>query len=132
MIDEDTSRNSREVTSDVTRYLTKTQQLREAAMELHALLADTIAGCDRVTSALAEGCTVLEVVHAIEAQDGPTHRRDVHGAMRRFDQALKGSRGEFYRTLINDGGTSVADVARTVQLSAQMIRRLVRASEEAD
>src|SRR5438067_2387321 len=83
MIDEDTSRSSREVTSDVTRYLTKTQQLRDAAMELHALLADTIAGCDRVTSALVEGCSVLEVVHAIGAQDGPTHRRAVHGAMRR-------------------------------------------------
>jgi alanyl-tRNA synthetase len=114
-----------------TKYRARIHELGEAGADLHALLTVLVANCDRVVRELDDGRADLDSVRSVADEEARAFRRDVNAAMTRFEQAMQASRGESLRVLVRDGGMSVTDLARTIGLSAQMVRRLLRTAEDA-
>lgn len=110
--------------SSEARYLARLDDLEQAARTLHAELGYLIRQCEAVRGRFDEGRSALEVVTEV-GERGRAFRRQLHASARRFDSAMQMARGESFRILLDDGESSITEVARVAGLSVQMVRRLV-------
>jgi hypothetical protein len=119
-----------DVTTSAVRYRAALHDLGEAGAQLEALLNVLVANCKQACRELDDGLSALDSVRSFSDDAARAFRRDVHAATTRFEQAMQFSRGQSFRVVVRDGGTSVAELARRVGLSTQMIRRLLRTAED--
>jgi hypothetical protein len=86
---------------------TQLEELRAAAAEIRELRADG-----------------LPMAKIVESGPGVRARRDVRAAWSEVNHALHGYREETVRTLVDDEGLTIADVARVTGNARQVISRL--------
>ncbi|MDT7545540.1 MAG: hypothetical protein QOE99_1650 [Actinomycetota bacterium] len=119
-----------DVATSAARYRAALNDLGEAGAQLEALLTVLVANCKHACSELDAGLSALDSVRSFSDDASRAFRRDLHTATTRFEQAMQSSRGHSFRVMVRDGGISVAELARRVGLSTQMVRRLLRIAEE--
>jgi hypothetical protein len=112
-----------------TPYGARIGELGSAGLELHRLLAELVASCDEVLGELTKGQSPLDSIRTVGDAAGRDFRRAVHEATTRFEAAMQAARAESFRVLIREGGLSVAELSRMADLSAEMVRRLLRIAE---
>ncbi|MDT7539494.1 MAG: hypothetical protein QOI82_3079 [Actinomycetota bacterium] len=110
-------------------YRSRILELRQAGLELHALLTSLIASCDEVEASLAGGLAPIDSVRTVSDEASQTFRRDMYTATTGFEQAMQGARAESMRLLVREGGFTVASLSRHTGISTQMIRRLMQIAE---
>jgi hypothetical protein len=110
-------------------YRSRIRELRQAGVELHALLTALIANCEAVELALQDGLAPIDSVRTVSDDASQTFRRDLHTATTNLEQAMQGARAESLRLLVREGGFAVANLSRHTGLSTQMIRRLISIAE---
>lgn len=119
-----------DATTSAARYRAAIHDLGEAGAQLASLLTVLVSNCNQACSQLDDGLPALDSVRSLSDDAARAFRRDVHAATTRFEQAMQSSRGQSFHVMVRDGGMSVAELARAVGLSTQMIRRLLRTAED--
>jgi len=113
------------------RYLDRLDELSAAAAALGTLLGALVTKADQMRHELAGSRHIFDAVSAVSDEPSRAFRRDLHAAIRRFERAMQNTRGQSLRILVDDGGLTVTEVARAVNLSVQMVKRLLATTDKA-
>ena len=79
---------------------------------------------DWARNAHSSGQSVADIVDGLIARGGPQSRRGAAGALREYERAMTNFRSSLVRALVDREGLPVAEVARRLSLSRQMVARL--------
>jgi len=113
-------------------YLDRLDELTAAAVRLGALLDCLLANAEQMRRELAAGRRIYDIVSGVSDEPSRSFRRDLHGAIRQFERAMQTTRGQSLRILLEGGGLTVTEVARAVNLSIPMVKRLIATADRTE
>ena len=108
-------------------YVESIGQVERAAQALHDAVEQTVGLLRRARADRLHGTELGEIVGRLVASGALDTRRQADEAFARYAEALAALRTRTIRSLVDDDGLSLADVARLLGLPSQLVTRLYRA-----
>jgi len=99
---------------------------REACLAIDAAVGELRQG----RAARDAGRSVVEIIDELASAGGRETRLSAADAFRKYERAVAALRAEVVRSLVDEGGLSLTDVARRMKISRQAATRLYGPSVE--
>jgi uncharacterized alpha-E superfamily protein len=102
------------------------ERVEETGRLAAAALARSLENVAGVRRQREEGVPVDSIVSRVLASGGPEARRATEEAFHRYQHAVMVLRALMIRTLVDDSGSSLSEVAREMNISRQKVTQLYR------
>jgi hypothetical protein len=112
---------SSEVVERIDPYVGSLEELDRACRELNARIADLRAAIAQLRTMREEGRPVSEIV---ASGPGIPARREMRASLTHVNEALHAYRVRVVRTMVDEEGMSIAEVARLTGNARQIVSRL--------